>query len=142
MSSYATHLPVLAEVMDRECPARVLEYGAGDISTRFFLAFPVEHLTSVEVDKDWRGRITTNDPRHTVLAEGQPDASDFGLIFIDDGQNAAERTETIRAVLLRPHPAVVIHDAEVYADVIDDLATDYRIFPTAPDTAVIEATNR
>ena len=37
------------------------------------------------------------------------------------------------------HPPVVIHDAEVldYATAIDELAINYSIFPTDPDTAVV-----
>lgn len=145
MSTYATHLPVLTEVMDRERPAKILEYGAGDVSTPFFLGrTEVKQLTSVEVDELWRERVASSDPRHTVLSKGNPTPGNFDLVFIDDGRDAAHRVETIRAVLRRPHPTVVVHDAEIraYAQVIDDLATHYTIFPTAPDTAVIEATNR
>ena len=38
---------------------------------------------------------------------------------------------------------VVIHDAQhgPYAEVIDNYAVNYSIFPTDPDTAVILATN-
>lgn len=142
---YATHLPVLTKIMDRDRPARVLEYGAGTTSTSFFLNRPeVRRLTSVEVNQGWRERVTTDDPRHTVLSGGHPDPEGFDLIFIDDGQDAAHRVKSIRAVLSGPHPTVVIHDAEVpaYAQVIDELATHYAIFPTAPDTAVIEATDK
>lgn len=151
-NAYRTHLTVLAEVLDTERPKRVLEYGAGLHSTPFFLrASCVRQLVSVEPDRDWRHRILKDfaDPRLHILAASEFDPADFDLVFIDNGQDeaeplGAERIATLRSVLSVPHPTVVVHDAEVpeYAAVIDDLAVKYRIYPTAPDTAVIEATNK
>lgn len=151
-SAYKSHLTVLAGVLEDEVPARVLEYGAGIYSTPLFLrSSVVKQLVSVEPDADWRHRIVTdygNDRLH-ILANGDIDPNDFDLVFIDNGQDeaeplGAERIATLKTVLSVPHPTVVVHDAEVpeYAAVIEELAKNYRIYPTAPDTAVIEATNK
>jgi predicted O-methyltransferase YrrM len=153
-SEYRSHLTVLAGILEDEKPKRILEYGAGIHSTPFFLKDPnVRQLVSVEPDPDWRHRILTDyaDPRLHILGSGDWDfdPADFDLVFVDNGQDGAEplgaeRVATLKAVLSVPHPTVVVHDADVpeYAAVIDDLATNYRIYPTGPDTAVIEATDK
>jgi len=137
---YGSHLPVLAEVVKSVRPRQVLEYGGGHYSTPFFLAH-VDELVTVECDERWAATLRA-DYGHEVVPGAQ--TTGFDLVFIDDGETASERLKTIRTVLSSPHPVVVIHDAEVpkYAKAIAALAASYSIFPTAPDTAVISATNQ
>lgn len=140
-------MSVLRAVLNTHKPKRVLEYGAGLYSTPLFLSRPhVEQLVSVEPDADWRHRIrnANDDPRLHMLAAGDFKPSDFDLIFIDNGQDGAtplggERAQTIRDVLSKKHPIVVVHDAEfpAYATAIEEYAINFSVFPTAPDTCVI-----
>lgn len=146
MSRYHSHLQVLASVLAANRPERVLEYGAGHHSTPLFLARKeLKQLVSVEVDLGWREVVEEKyaDPRLRVLPKGNPIPSNFDLVFIDDGTHRRDRMRTIRAVLSRPHPIVVIHDCEVpeYAALIDEYSTNYTVFPSDPDTAVLSATN-
>ena len=98
----------------------------------------LEKLTSIENDPAWAERAATTDDRHEMrlvsgpVALNIPPLEDYDLVFIDDSTSAAERAQTIRAVLSQPHPPVVIHDAEVpeYARVISELSP-------MPATAVI-----
>lgn len=119
---------------------RVLEFGAGDHSTPFFLSLSdLEQLWSVETDPAWRARASSQDARHTV-SEAVPPLDDFDFVFIDDGQNASDRELTIRNVLGAPHPIVAIHDAEVseYRTAIRELATDVVVCCLdTPHTAVV-----
>lgn len=141
---YGSHLPVLQAVMGLIKPRSVLELGAGDHSTPFFLSQPIERLVSVETDPKWReqiaelhigqGRLNL----HSSLNYLKRDSlAGFDLIFIDDGTCAEEREESIRWVLSQKHPPTVIHDAEVYATAIDEFTSDYAVIPTKPETAVV-----
>ena len=139
---YASHLNVLTTMLNTYQPERVLEYGSGRYSTPLFLARPhIKKLTVVETDFIWRRELVHNnqDPRMTVLVEGNPSPMNYDLIFIDDGISADQRCRTIRAVLSRRHPVVIIHDANVpqYRELIDELADDVMVYKTDPDTAVI-----
>ena len=144
---YASHLPVLRALVEMVKPRAVLEFGAGDYSTPFFLTLDIESLWSVETDPAWAVRAQSNDTRHTVAAEA-PSLSGFDLVFIDDGKNASDREHTIRNVLKEDHPVFVIHDAEVpeYRAAIHDLASERAVFCALamPQTAVIwpKGTNR
>lgn len=138
---YASHLPVLKALTKLVPMRRVLEFGAGVHSTPFFLSLPqLEALWSVETDASWRERVITDDARHTVSPE-TPLLGDFDFIFIDDGQNAADREHTIRNVLASSHPVTAIHDAEVseYRTAIRDLAEDNALICCldTPHTAVV-----
>jgi predicted O-methyltransferase YrrM len=136
---YSSHLQVLTAMLNTHKPKRVLEYGSGEYSTPLFLSRPhVEALTVVESDFEWRRKLPEDD-RMTVLVEGFANPRNYDLVFIDDGVNADQRCRTIRDVLSRPHPVVVIHDADVpaYRALIDELADDVLIYNTSPDTAVI-----
>lgn len=124
---YSSHVQVLQALAIKLNVRRVLELGAGDYSTRTFLDLPgLERLTSIEDDADWAERSRTDDERHEMrLVEGPvagniPPLDDYDLVFIDDSTSPEARAATIRAVLSRPHPPVVIHDAEVpeYAQAI------------------------
>ena len=142
---YATHIRPLKALLAAEKPKRVLEYGGGPYSTGIFLSCDhVELVVTVETDPDWRGLLSDmyETRRHRVLSSGTPNAQDFDLIFIDNGTTARERVHTIRSVLSKPHPTVVIHDAEVeeYAKAI--AGHPATVFPTRPDTAVITATKQ
>jgi hypothetical protein len=138
--NYASHLPVLRAVCGVLKPKRVLELGAGLHSTPFFLSLPIEELVSVEGDEDWFAQIFLKftDERLCLRRDYEGvSLRKFDLIFIDDGTTAAEREFSIRWVLGRKHPPTIIHDAEVYATVIDELATHYAVMPTDPETAVV-----
>jgi hypothetical protein len=139
---YASHLSVLTTLLNTYHPERVLEYGSGKYSTPLFLSRRhIKKLTVVEQDLVWRQELVYNnhDPRMTVLAEGNPSPMNYDLILIDDGITSEQRCRTIRAVLSRRHPVVVIHDAEVeeYRELMDELAEEVLIYRTGPDTAVI-----
>ena len=139
---YATHLPVLRSMIRAVRPKTVLEFGAGFHSTPLFLEdINLERIVSVESSPEWRRKVAffCDDQRLVLRADKRVVPELYDLIFIDDGESAAERASTIRFVLGGPHPPVVIHDAEVldYATAIDELAINYSIFPTDPDTAVV-----
>jgi predicted O-methyltransferase YrrM len=143
VNPYASHLPVLEAVTGLIRPRWILELGGGLHSTPFFLSLPIERLVSVETDETWREAIAKDchDPRlrlHSGLSHlKRSDLGAFDLVFVDDGFCAEEREESIRWVLSQPHPPTVIHDAEVYATVIKELAPNYAVLPTKPGTAVI-----
>lgn len=109
---YATHLPVLKAVSEAVKLRRVIEFGAGAHSTPFFLDLKLQRFVSIESDEEW------TDERAEVHPEWTGSLSEFDLVLIDDGQNATERTATIERVLAGDHPLTVIHDAEVYNDLI------------------------
>lgn len=139
---YASHLPTLNFVLALVKPKRVLELGAGLYSTPAFLECPtVERLLSIETDKEWAERV--QDERLTLrlvddTVEALPkDLMAFDLVFIDNADNATDRNRAIRAVLERPYPVTVIHDAEVYGGTINELAENRMIFNNlTPYTAV------
>jgi predicted O-methyltransferase YrrM len=144
---YASHLPVLRLVLALAKPKRVLELGAGEYSTPEFLDCPsLTYLRSIETDPTWAKRVdTTIDGKWFELdvtedtVEALPrDLTTYDLIFIDNGHDPGERNRTIRAVLERDHPVTVIHDAEVYGGVINELAENRMIFDNlTPHTAVV-----
>jgi hypothetical protein len=137
---YASHLPVLKAVCGLLKPKQVLELGAGFHSTRFFLSLPLKRLVSVERDEEWFDQIFMDypDPRLCLRRDyAGMKLNGFDLIFIDDGTSAAEREFSIRWVLEQKHPPTIVHDAEVYATLLAELATDYAVIPTMPETAVI-----
>lgn len=145
-SPYATHLPVLAGLCADV--TRVLELGAGTFSTPFFLELPkLRKLISLETSPEWFSWVKEHfksDKLDIRLVDSIPKALQnlkldaFDLVFVDNGENATERGEVIRAVLTQPHPLVVIHDAEVYGGLIDELAPDREIHrDLEPWTAVI-----
>lgn len=140
---HGSHLRVLKALLRAEHPKKVLEYGAGEHSTTAFLEHPsVELLVSYEIDQKWRDKVRAKHPEERRLEFWYSKKlwpMGFDLIFIDDGKEAEERLETIEWVLSRPHPTVVIHDAQVpeYQQAIGRLTDDFTIFPTDPDTAVI-----
>jgi predicted O-methyltransferase YrrM len=144
---YASHLQVLNAVLNTHKPKRILEYGGGVHSTHMFLTRPyVESVVTIETSEAWRERLLTMypDEKLTIFPAKKMSAANFDLIFIDNGQDSqvplgADRRATIREVLSRPHPIVVIHDADVpeYATAIEEFSVDYAVYRTAPDTAVV-----
>ena len=111
---YATHLPILKALSEFVPLRRVLEYGAGDYSTPFFLSLPdLKRLVSVEDDEEW---ATKRHVCHEVVTEAPEE--DFDFVLVDDGRDSAARLLTIEAALAAPHPPTAIHDAEVYAAAI------------------------
>lgn len=141
-ADYTTHLPVLKEVTKRLKPQVVVEYGGGDYSTPFFLSLPsLDQLITVEPDAEWREHIRKKyaDPRlwivHSLKLAGEAD-----LILIDNGTTPPERVEAINQVLSRPHPTVVIHDAEfpAYLGAIRKSGRTFRVDKTlTPHTAIV-----
>lgn len=139
---YASHLPILRSVLRTVRPTKVLEFGAGLHSTPCFLERPeLTRIVSVEPDPDWRRKVAfhCDDERLVLRRDYNVLPATFDLILIDDGIEATRREGTIRFVLSQPHPPTVIHDAEVpmYAAAIEELAINYTIHPTQPDTAVV-----
>ena len=140
---YASHLPVLEAVCQLVKPRSVLEFGGGLHSTPFLLSLPIERLICVETGPDWLERITEeiSDPKLHLRPNAKDlergDLAGFDLVFIDDGASRDERDHTIRWVLGQQHPPTVIHDAEVYATVIDEFTSEYAVIPTQPETAVV-----
>lgn len=142
MDRYASHLPILRRLLIRHRPERILEYGAGMYSTPLFLAQDtVQRVVSIEPDPEWRRKVAlgVDDSRLTLRPDNNVTPSAFDLVFIDCGVRESDRVPVIREVLSSEHPLVVIHDAEVpaYAEVIEELAAVFKIYPTAPDTAVV-----
>ena len=144
---YASHLPVLEAVVAEHDVRSVLEVGCGHHSTPFFLDLPnLKRLVSIETNAEWADAIREDHPAYDRLEMVVVDNSakaledylltDFDLVFIDNGDNAAERLEVIHHVLGRTHPTVVIHDAEVpeYRDVIEGFP---HVIVGVPWTAVI-----
>jgi predicted O-methyltransferase YrrM len=139
---YGSHLRVLAAVVNTHRPQNVLEIGGGFFSTGFLTAM-CDRVVTVEPHPEWHEKVASAYPQAEVVSD-IPSFAGFDLIFIDNGQDAAQplgadRVAAIRHVLSQTHPLVVIHDAEVaeYADAIEEFATNYSVFPTAPDTCVV-----
>lgn len=136
-SPYASHLPVLEAVCGLLKPRRVLELGSGLYSTPFFLSQPIKVLRTVESDAEWREKLP-EDPRLRVQGDFVGlDPAAYDLCLVDDGESAPDREASLRWALGRPHPPTVVHDAEVYAGVLDDLGVAYAVIPTAPQTAIV-----
>lgn len=139
MDDYGSHLPVLKAVTGLLRPKRVLELGAGLHSTPFFLGQPIEKLVSVETDEEWLTRIFKEFPDPKLCLQHDYEhlkLNTFDLIFIDDGKSAAEREFSITWVLEQKHPPTIVHDAEVYATLLDELVPEHAVIPTNPATAV------
>jgi hypothetical protein len=140
---YASHLPVLKAILGSVRPGCVLEFGAGLHSTPAFLERKdLTRVVSVEPDAKWRRKVALycDDDRLVLRPDKNVVPECFDLVFIDDGQEVADREQTIRFVLGRRfHPPTVIHDADVpeYLQAIEELAINYSIFPTDPATAVV-----
>jgi hypothetical protein len=123
---------------------RVLEFGAGDYSTSYFLGLPeLEVLVSVEDDPRWIERVSSSDPRHTITSRRR-DPAGYELVLVDDGGGPGgpgRRAETIRFVLARRHPIVVIHDADEakYVEVVESLGVPYVLDDSSfPPSLVID----
>jgi predicted O-methyltransferase YrrM len=138
---YATHLPVLRGYR----PRTVLEFGPGLHSTAHFLSLPcLKRLVSIEHNQEWHDRLALKfqDPRWELRRSipPWPAPRNFDLVLIDDGDTYTQRVETIRWVLKRKHPVVVIHDAEVgaYKELLEGV--DHFVYDAlTPHTAVVAA---
>lgn len=110
---YATHLPALRAVCNAIRPVRVLEFGGGLYSTPF-LSTHAEQVVTVEADDGWRARLAARGwPNVDVRAAFEGELGGYDLIFIDDGQSADERANTIqRVTAAKPGAVTVIHDFE------------------------------
>ena len=155
-NDYATHVPVLIGLAKLRRITSVLEFGAGDYSTKIFLnrkTFPdLKLLHTYETDESWRNAIkqlTNNDSRVSLhfVAGSMADAvdtirlADYDLIFVDDSHSAEERVRTIDALCeRRPQSSlVVIHDYEVPAYIRGSRPFRYRYSFKAfnPETGVV-----
>lgn len=147
MSDYATHLPVIRMVLALLKPRKVLELGAGEYSTKEFLASPIERLTSLETDPAWMTRIRDEiaDERLTLrfvdsIVEALPNRlTDYDLIFVDCDATPDLRAAAIEAVLRKEHPPVIVHDAQVpaYRLALEIHADNFLVWDAEnPSTAV------
>lgn len=128
---YSTHLPILRALSEALPLRRVIEFGAGAHSTPFFLGLRLERFVSIEPDEKWANQ------KAEVRPEWTGSLAEFDLVLIDDGLNATERTATIERVLgEKDHPLAVIHDAEVYNDLIVGAGYHFVFRFETPHTAL------
>jgi hypothetical protein len=119
-----------------------VEFGGGDYSTPFFLSLDcLDHLITVEPDDGWYEYLLDKyaDPK-LWLVRSLKLAGNSDLILIDSGTEVPERVEVIKDVLSRPHPTVVIHDAEVpaYEQAIRESGRTFRVDKKLkPHTAIV-----
>jgi hypothetical protein len=137
---YSTHLPVLKGLSEFVPMRKVLEFGAGNHSTAFFLKQPkLDFLVSVETNPDWMTaakKIGDGDGRFKLLTD-RPPVGGYDLIFVDDGQSNTERKETLRWVFGGDYGLVAVHDAEEYEREIRDDAGFHFLFRfETPSTAL------
>jgi hypothetical protein len=136
---YESHLAVLDTLPFKH----VLEFGAGEHSTAFFIERAIS-VTSVETDPEWLDWATLKylDADNLTLTRTRPKSlAKFDLVFIDDGQTSKQRVETLTWVMSRKNrPMTVVHDAEVpeYRAVLDGMCTMYELrCEQSPFTAVV-----
>lgn len=153
---YPTIIPPLVALAELLQPTRILEFGAGQVSTPLFLdrkIFPqVEQLVTCENDPAWIDRITESltDQRVTIVSRPVPmvvianqiDITPFDLILIDDSFTWTERAQTIQSVMARRSrkSVVVIHDYDVplYRDVArNGPGYEYIFSAFTPHTGVL-----
>lgn len=133
LEGYNSHIAVLEQLEAEGVPMkRVLEFGAGQYSTAWFLE-RAERLHTVESDPDWYAwAVKTYKKRKgfELSKVRPPDLRRYDLVFIDDGSSAAERLHTLGWVLNRPHPVVVLHDSNVpeYRAVLEALELETETF--------------
>lgn len=155
-NDYATHLPILVGLARSVEVRSVLELGCGKYSTLTFLnrdVFPdLELLDSYETDPVWAATIrtaTNTDSRSTLkLVDGliadslvHTNLEAYDLIFVDDSENADDRTKTIKYLVERRprRPFVVLHDFEVaeYAKIAKSFRHRYPFRVFNPETGVL-----
>lgn len=134
---YDSHLPVLKALLSLIPMRNVLEFGSGAFSTPFFLGLSdLKKLVSVETDPRWYIRVETEhkgDKRFQIAKKRPQNLEGFDFVFVDDGENPAQRVETINWILGQDHPPVVIHDAEVpeYREAIEASDSNHVTFQWA-----------
>lgn len=155
-NDYATHLPILVGLGRSVTVRSVLELGCGKYSTLTFLnrdVFPdLQLLHSYETDPVWAATIrasTDTDSRSTLnLVDGliadslaHTNLEDYDLIFVDDSENADDRTKTIRRLVERRprQPIIVLHDFEVpvYAKMAKSFRHRYPFRVFNPETGIL-----
>ena len=96
MDSYATHLPYLKQIFDKERIENVFEFGCGNFSTLFF-AEKCKSVISIEMQsEDWFNELKIKVPSNVkLLCQLGPDSAidtldllgfsgvKFDLIFVD-----------------------------------------------------------
>ncbi len=86
MSAYESHIPVLEYIFARLNPTRILEFGMGYYSTKFFMNRDIE-LTSVETDYNWADKFRTDcNARHDIHVQPCDEFQvpvDIHLLFVD-----------------------------------------------------------
>lgn len=146
MDPTATHLPILSNMLAKHGFKRVLEFGCGLFSTKFFIEHGCE-LTSVEMqNEDWMRKVHDVFPGADIRLALGPDAwrgldldGRFDLIFVDGhGDSRPECMEWAK----EHTDLIVAHDTEhpYYgwdrADMAGFIKTEYKDMP--PWTTVWE----
>lgn len=145
--SSASHIPVLTLLPKLATIKRVLEIGAGELSTPLFLERGVysvlECLDSVEDSHYWTTKITQQlgmDERLHLLSEIPGKEKWYDLIFIDGPQESERRIEIIKALTISPGaPVVVLHDSEtgLLPAVDSSLAHHFTFNWITPHTSIV-----
>jgi hypothetical protein len=115
-SPYATHLPMLRFLLETFRPARIIEFGMGEFSTRLF-AQSAADVISIESDPFWFQRGWTGAAtHHRVLWPTEaiqdylldPHQSEFDLAFVDGPEES--RVPCVNRLIGRAR-MIVIHDS-------------------------------
>ena len=116
---YKTHLPVLNFVLENYKPKQIMEIGMGDNSTKVFLDYDFEELTSVETDKEWIDRcdnIFVKKDNHKIIhcSDDAPEqfiteGLDLGFV---DGRPPLKRGVCVNILLEKNADIIIFHDAE------------------------------
>lgn len=156
---WGSHMPALKSIADAYDIRTVVEFGAGEFSTKTFLdrsVFPnLERLLSYEHDDEWIERLKSeiSDERWSIQychVESMPDAAPMApqadLVFIDCGRPNKHGTDyMIRGKLLTwfegSESIVVMHDTETSP--LTEFATSANyahkqnyIAPLGPNTGI------
>jgi hypothetical protein len=149
MSYAASHIPVLVTLAEHFEPKKVLEIGAGELSTPLFLNKKIftrlESLVSVEEDYDCIVKVTKIigvDKRLEFRRTVPASLYDYDLIFVDGPQDKDKREKTIRFVMRETiAPLIVIHESESYRSAINKAFYSFPFDFTYPQTKVCSKDN-
>jgi hypothetical protein len=115
---YGSHLPILEDLRSLIGFTRVVEYGGGEFSTRYFMDQPCMHLTTIESqDHDWFLKIKKINPNtiwmpdhDEVLEHAKNFSLHVDLVFLDTHQDLRWRLAQI--YMEKGVTPIVIHDSE------------------------------
>lgn len=121
MDGYSTHLPVLEEVIRAiGKPKEVLEYGCGINSTPWLLAH-CDHLTSVELKRDWIGKtievVSREDSSRWLWVNVQderefPITRQYDLVLVDGGNHLHRIDCAANCLASKTCGVIAMHDTE------------------------------